>query len=107
MLVIINLLILCIVLLVYIHLYNHIKTSNYLEIYEKYFAKYRDNLENFLEIGLWKGDSIRMWRDYFTSGNLGVKSVILFSFVCVMGTFYPVPVGSIVPIKCTIIFHII
>jgi hypothetical protein len=43
---------------------------NYLEIYEKYFSKYRDNLENFLEIGLWQGDSIRMWRDYFPSGNL-------------------------------------
>ena len=34
MLLIINLLILCIVLFVYIHIYNHIKTSNYLEIYE-------------------------------------------------------------------------
>jgi len=34
MLIIINLLILCIVLFVYIHVFNHIKTSNYLEIYE-------------------------------------------------------------------------
>ena len=34
MLIIINLLILCIVLFVYIHIYHHIKTSNYLEIYE-------------------------------------------------------------------------
>jgi hypothetical protein len=43
---------------------------NYLEIYEKYFSKYRDSLENFLEIGLWEGESIRMWRDYFSVGNL-------------------------------------
>ncbi len=43
---------------------------NYLEIYETYFSKYRDSLENFLEIGLWEGESIRMWREYFTTGNL-------------------------------------
>ena len=54
---------------------------NYLEIYEKYFAKYRDNLENFLEIGLWKGDSIRMWRDYFTSGNLVGADILDLSHV--------------------------
>ena len=34
MFIIINILILCIVLFLYIHIYNHIKTSNYLEIYE-------------------------------------------------------------------------
>ena len=34
MLIIINLLILCIVLFIYIHIHHHIKTSNYLEIYE-------------------------------------------------------------------------
>ena len=43
---------------------------NYLEIYEKYFSKYRNSLENFLEIGLWEGESIKMWRDYFNVGNL-------------------------------------
>jgi len=43
---------------------------NYLEIYEKYFSKYRNSLENFLEIGLWEGESIRMWRDYFNVGSL-------------------------------------
>jgi SAM-dependent methyltransferase len=42
----------------------------YLNIYEKYFSKYRNNLNNFLEIGLWKGESIKMWREYFTTGNL-------------------------------------
>jgi SAM-dependent methyltransferase len=43
---------------------------NYLHIYEKYFSKYRNNLENFLEIGLWEGESIKMWREYFQTGNL-------------------------------------
>jgi hypothetical protein len=43
---------------------------NYLNIYERYFDKYRNTLSNFLEIGLWHGDSIRMWRDYFNVGNL-------------------------------------
>lgn len=43
---------------------------NYLHIYEKYFSKYRTTLTNFLEIGLWEGDSIKMWREYFEVGNL-------------------------------------
>ena len=34
MLIIINLLILCVVLFIYIHIYKHNKTSNYLELYE-------------------------------------------------------------------------
>ena len=49
MLVIINLLILCIVLFVYIHLYNHIKTSNYLEIYEIENPS-KDKLEDLISI---------------------------------------------------------
>jgi hypothetical protein len=43
---------------------------NYLEIYEKYFSKYRNSLTTLLEIGLWEGESIRMWRDYFHTGKL-------------------------------------
>jgi len=43
---------------------------NYLEIYERYFSKYRNTLTNFLEIGLWEGESIKMWREYFNVGNL-------------------------------------
>lgn len=42
----------------------------YLNIYEKYFSKYRTTLNNFLEIGLWEGESIKMWREYFETGNL-------------------------------------
>ena len=42
----------------------------YLDIYEKYFSRHRNKLNTFLEIGLWEGESIRMWRDYFPTGNL-------------------------------------
>lgn len=53
--------------------YNSDKGSvyhNYLEIYEKYFSRYRNTLGTFLEIGLWQGDSIKMWREYFNTGYL-------------------------------------
>jgi hypothetical protein len=43
---------------------------NYLELYEKYFTKYRNRLEALLEIGLWEGESIRMWREYFPCGTI-------------------------------------
>jgi len=59
---------------------------NYLEIYEKYFSKYRDTLENFLEIGLWEGDSIRMWRDYFNVGNLVGADILDLSHVVLPNT---------------------
>lgn len=59
---------------------------NYLEIYEKYFSKYRDILENFLEIGLWKGDSIRMWREYFNTGNLVGADILDLSHVVLPNT---------------------
>jgi hypothetical protein len=59
---------------------------NYLEIYEKYFAKYRDTLSNFLEIGLWEGDSIRMWRDYFSTGNLVGADILDLSHVVLPNT---------------------
>jgi SAM-dependent methyltransferase len=59
---------------------------NYLEIYEKYFSKYRTTLENFLEIGLWEGDSIRMWRDYFNVGNLVGADILDLSHVVLANT---------------------
>jgi SAM-dependent methyltransferase len=59
---------------------------NYLEIYEKYFSKYRDELETFLEIGLWEGESIRMWREYFTTGNLVGADILDLSHVILPNT---------------------
>ena len=59
---------------------------NYLEIYEKYFSKYRNTLENFLESGLWKGDSIRMWREYFDTGNIVGADILDLSHVVLPNT---------------------
>lgn len=59
---------------------------NYLDIYEKYFSKYRTSLENFLEIGLWEGESIRMWREYFTSGNLVGADILDLSHIQLSNT---------------------
>lgn len=59
---------------------------NYLEIYEKYFSKYRNTMKNFLEIGLWKGDSIRMWRDYFNTGNIVGADILDLSHVVLPNT---------------------
>lgn len=59
---------------------------NYLEIYDKYFSKYQHTLENFLEIGLWEGESIRMWRDYFSVGNLVGADILDLSHVVLPDT---------------------
>lgn len=53
----------------------------YLDIYEKYFSKYRNKLNNLLEIGLWEGESLRMWREYFTVGNLVGADILDLSHV--------------------------
>jgi hypothetical protein len=58
----------------------------YLNIYEKYFSKYRKNLKNFLEIGLWEGESIRMWREYFISGNLVGADILDLSHMQLLNT---------------------
>jgi len=43
-----------------IHKWNH-----YFEVYERYFAKYRDTPVNILEIGISHGGSLQLWRRYF------------------------------------------
>jgi hypothetical protein len=42
----------------------------YIEIYEKYFEEIRDFYNNFLEIGVFRGNSIRMWAEYFTNSHI-------------------------------------
>lgn len=56
--------------------YNHKgrvvhKWLHYLPIYEREFSTYRGRKINFLEIGIFKGGSIELWRNYF-----GTKSKI-------------------------------
>ena len=43
-----------------IHKWNH-----YIEIYDRYFSKYRDTEVVILEIGVSQGGSIDMWKEYF------------------------------------------
>ena len=37
----------------------------YLPYYEEWYGRLRDMPIRLLEIGIWKGESLRMWRDYF------------------------------------------
>ena len=41
------------------------KWIHYLEIYERHFAPYRNKPVTMLEIGVFKGGSLEMWREYF------------------------------------------
>ena len=42
----------------------------FIQIYEKYFFDFKDKELNLLEIGIDKGDSLRIWRDYFTNAKI-------------------------------------
>ena len=51
--------------------YDTDKGSNsYLEKYEKYFGHLVKNKINLLELGIYKGGSLLMWRDYFKKGTI-------------------------------------
>jgi len=39
-------------------------------IYERYVAEWRRRRVTVLEIGVWRGASLRMWRDYFPGGRI-------------------------------------
>lgn len=41
------------------------KWVHYFDIYEQYFAKYRNTEVVFLEIGVFQGGSLQMWKHYF------------------------------------------
>ncbi len=41
------------------------KWMHYFDIYDRYFSKYRNKKPVVLEIGVFQGGSLRMWRDYF------------------------------------------
>src|ERR1017187_1581521 len=41
------------------------KHTHYFDIYERYFANYRNTDVTFLEIGIYNGCSLQMWKHYF------------------------------------------
>lgn len=43
---------------------------SYLDIYDKILEPYRHSANNVLEIGLFKGDSLRLWERYFTTAKV-------------------------------------
>ena len=42
----------------------------FIKIYQKYFSILKDQKINILEIGVERGDSLRMWREYFTNASI-------------------------------------
>lgn len=53
--------------------YNTDKGSNnhhYASIYETYFSDFRHKAVNILEVGVQKGNSIRMWHEFFPKANI-------------------------------------
>lgn len=45
-------------------------THGYCPVYERYFAPFRDERFNLLEIGVRRGASIKMWLDYFPNATV-------------------------------------
>jgi hypothetical protein len=43
---------------------------NYTEIYYNFFNPIKDNILNILEIGVFQGNSLRMWKDFFKNANI-------------------------------------
>ena len=41
------------------------KWHHYFDIYERYFSRFRDRPIRMLEIGVFRGGSLRMWKEYF------------------------------------------
>ncbi len=45
------------------------KWAHYFEVYEREFSRFRNRPISFLEIGVFKGGSIPMWKAYFAEGS--------------------------------------
>ena len=52
---------------------KHNPTKNkkeFLKIYSNYFKDYKDKEINILEIGVYKGESLKIWREYFSKAKI-------------------------------------
>ena len=49
---------------------SKIKPEGFLEIYERYLKDYQDKEIKILEIGVDKGASLKMWREYFSKATI-------------------------------------
>lgn len=50
--------------------YDTDKGGNYLKFYESFFSPHRHRALNLLELGINRGGSLQMWRDYFPYGQI-------------------------------------
>jgi hypothetical protein len=50
---------------------------NYTEIYARYFSPLREKPIKFLEIGIYKGSSVKLWEDYFPGAELHFMDITL------------------------------
>jgi hypothetical protein len=46
------------------------KWHHYFEVYERHFERFRSRPIRMLEIGVYRGGSLRLWREYFHAGSL-------------------------------------
>ena len=53
-----------------VHTDNRQKADFYLKEYERLFDRLVDSPVNLLELGVYRGDSLIMWKKYFTNGNI-------------------------------------
>jgi len=50
--------------------YHTFKGVNYIHLYEKYFQPFRNKHIRLLEIGVYGGGSLRMWKHYFSNAKI-------------------------------------
>lgn len=55
---------------VYVEDHREAKGHDYLEVYEKFFEPIRFEAERIFEIGVWRGDSLRLWAAYFPNARI-------------------------------------
>ena len=55
--------------------------SGFVDIYDFYFKNLKDKKINILEIGVDNGDSLRLWRDYFSKANICGLDIIKKDFI--------------------------
>jgi hypothetical protein len=48
---------------------NDDKTHSYLSVYDKIFERFSNKIVNFLEIGIYQGDSLNLWSEYFNKSS--------------------------------------
>ena len=48
----------------------------YISLYENYLKDFRHKNINVLEIGIERGDSLRMWREYFTKARICAIDIV-------------------------------